>query len=251
MKCYLCGAEVGNSLGACQNCREKNDTKRENKIRDLDEAWKRAKSVSTPPGFWLRFLALTIDSNLTNLIFSVIVFCLTTVFGEQINEKIVQYILLTSDPRFANHSSQQAMESLAYTSIILGLLPILSLLAWVLYYVIFEWSSLNATPGKWVLGLDVARKDGEKISFSRALARALSKIISTIPFSVGFILCAFHPQKKSLHDIISGTIVRRTPSQSLDRLILSLFLSLILMAANIALGILIAGNLAKIRHLIS
>jgi uncharacterized RDD family membrane protein YckC len=74
------------------------------------------------------------------------------------------------------------------------------------YCPLFESSKLQATPMKYLLGLRVTDLDGERLSFIRASARQLSKALS-LPLFAGFLLVAFTPRKRGLHDIIAGSLV--------------------------------------------
>lgn len=54
---------------------------------------------------------------------------------------------------------------------------ILSIFLGWLYYSIFESSEMQATPGKWILGLKLSAKTGERITFARATGRYFSKML--------------------------------------------------------------------------
>jgi uncharacterized RDD family membrane protein YckC len=78
--------------------------------------------------------------------------------------------------------------------------------AW-LYFAFMESSQYQATLGKMALGMKVTDVEGERISFARATARWFAKILSALILYIGFIMIAFHPRKRGLHDIIAGTLV--------------------------------------------
>src|SRR5882757_4396340 len=59
-----------------------------------------------------------------------------------------------------------------------GLVPILMFLVPMVYYAAMQSSSGQATIGKSLLGLKVARVDGERASFLRNFGREFAKIIS-------------------------------------------------------------------------
>ena len=72
----------------------------------------------------------------------------------------------------------------------------------------FFLSIFAATPGKMLFGLKVYRKDGEKLSFPRALLRVLLDNFLSNPFwIIAYTIAAFHPEKAALHDLIAGTRV--------------------------------------------
>ena len=67
------------------------------------------------------------------------------------------------------------------------------------------------TLGKWLAGLRIERKDGEPQSFGRALVRHLVGYpLTLLTLGAGFLLAAFHPQGRALHDLLAGTVVVRS-----------------------------------------
>lgn len=125
-------------------------------------------------GFWLRFLALIIDS-LIFLLAGIILAFLVEVMG----------------------GSPKGLD-----------IPFL-LASW-LYYAIMESSSKQGTIGKIVLGISVTDLEGNRISFARATGRYSAKMISSLLLSIGYIVAAFTSRKQALHDIIASTLVVRT-----------------------------------------
>jgi hypothetical protein len=66
----------------------------------------------------------------------------------------------------------------------------------------------------------VVDANGARLTFVRALLRNLAKIISSLPFGLGFLLAAFTPRKQALHDLITKClVVRAGPSQFLKAVI--------------------------------
>jgi uncharacterized RDD family membrane protein YckC len=79
-----------------------------------------------------------------------------------------------------------------------------------LYYVYF-WGARGATPGKSLLGLSVVTDAGETpIGYGRALLRLVGYAVSSFLFGLGFLLIAFSPDRRGLHDRIAGTRVERS-----------------------------------------
>ncbi len=77
-----------------------------------------------------------------------------------------------------------------------------------LYYVFLEYL-FKATIGKMFFDLSVTDSQGRRISFARANRRYLLKFISTAPLYLGFLLAAWTKKKRTLHDMISGTQIRK------------------------------------------
>jgi uncharacterized RDD family membrane protein YckC len=66
------------------------------------------------------------------------------------------------------------------------------------------------TAGKWATGLRVERRDGEPLSFARALLRhTVGYLASFVTLGVGFLLAAFNREGRALHDLVAGTVVVR------------------------------------------
>ena len=68
----------------------------------------------------------------------------------------------------------------------------------------------GATLGKMACGLRVVRSGGEKLSYGRAFGRYWSTLLSSMTFTIGYIMAAFDSQKRALHDRICDTRVIRT-----------------------------------------
>jgi uncharacterized RDD family membrane protein YckC len=131
-------------------------------------------------GFWLRVVANIVDS------------ALLTVFGAA----LVVGAASAGDPEMV------LVANLVYLVVAL------------LYWPVMESSARQATVGKMLLGLRVTDMDGAKLPFLRSLLRNLAKIISSIPFGIGFLLAAFSSRKQALHDLITKCLVLREGSSS-------------------------------------
>jgi len=122
-------------------------------------------------GFWLRFLALVIDSLIVVLAGVIFGFILGAMGGSAKSLDIPFFIA-----------------------------------SW-LYCALMESSPRQATIGKMVLGISVTDLSGNRISFGRATGRYFAKIISGIILSIGYIMAAFTAKKQALHDIMASTLV--------------------------------------------
>ncbi len=74
-------------------------------------------------------------------------------------------------------------------------------------YEVWFLEKFGATPGKMVFGLKVVTPDGGGIGYLRALGRAFARELSSMAFSLGYIMAAFDSQKRALHDRICATRV--------------------------------------------
>ncbi len=85
--------------------------------------------------------------------------------------------------------------------------PVLELLVAVITIVFWKrWA--GATPGKRLLGIHVvdAKSLGE-INNKQAIIRYIGYIVSSLPLGFGFLMVAFHKEKRALHDILADTVV--------------------------------------------
>jgi uncharacterized RDD family membrane protein YckC len=74
-------------------------------------------------------------------------------------------------------------------------------------YEVYFLTAHGATPGKMALGLRVIRTDGGPISPMLALGRHFALFLSGFIFMIGYIMAAFDPEKRALHDRICETRV--------------------------------------------
>ena len=84
---------------------------------------------------------------------------------------------------------------------------VLFVLAALFYNVPFESSALQATPGKWLFGLQVTDLAGERIHVQRATIRYLAKFLSALILGMGFQMMMSSKRRQTLHDRLAGTYV--------------------------------------------
>lgn len=75
------------------------------------------------------------------------------------------------------------------------------------YWIGFERSAWQATPGKRALALQVTDLQGRRLDLARASARHVAGALSWLTLNLGHALAAVPPQKRALHDYIAGTRV--------------------------------------------
>jgi uncharacterized RDD family membrane protein YckC len=81
------------------------------------------------------------------------------------------------------------------------------------YFALAEASTAQATLGKRLFSLIVTDATGRRISRGRASARHWAKVLSYLPFFLGFVVIAFSERKRGLHDMVGGTLVLWRPSR--------------------------------------
>ena len=77
------------------------------------------------------------------------------------------------------------------------------------YFIAFEASRWQATPGKRWLGLRVVAIDGRAIDARKAAARFFAGGLSWLTLNLGHALALFRKDGRALHDLIAGTAVIR------------------------------------------
>ena len=126
-------------------------------------------------GFWIRFLAYLVDSAILFLIAVLLFAGATTALGPEGFEPALWATMAVS----------------------------------ILYWPLMHSAKRQATIGKGLLGLKVARLNGGRIGILRSFWREISKIVSGAVMMLGYIIAGFTPRKQALHDLMASTYVAR------------------------------------------
>jgi uncharacterized RDD family membrane protein YckC len=133
-------------------------------------------------GFWVRFIACAIDGIILLLI--------------NIPITIIFYLASGNSFDATDRSSDMSL-GFNFSSYIV---------TWA-YYILMT-DKYQATLGKKAMGIIVVDETLDKAPLGRIILReTVGKIISTIILFIGYIMAAFTNKKRSLHDLISGTVV--------------------------------------------
>ncbi len=81
---------------------------------------------------------------------------------------------------------------------------------WAAYHVAM-WTWRGTTIGGIVMGLRVIRVDGQPMTVSVALVRALLCFLSALPLMLGFIWAGWDKENQAWHDKIAGTVIVKVP----------------------------------------
>ena len=111
---------------------------------------------------------------------------------------------------------------------LLGSAVVLPLTLTLAYFLIFWVNYDGATPGKKLLGIKIAKDNGEKLTYPIAFIRWIGSMISAATmffFGIGYLWIIWDKKKQALHDKIAGTVVVRTDKQ--PKTVLAVFLTLI------------------------
>ena len=84
-------------------------------------------------------------------------------------------------------------------------------------YNVFMNGQFGATLGKFAVGARIVNLDGSAIGFGKALLRWVAMLITNMTLGIGFLIVAFRPDKRALHDFLAGTrVVSRYPQRMLQ-----------------------------------
>jgi uncharacterized RDD family membrane protein YckC len=146
-------------------------------------------------GFWIRVVAAIIDT----VVVRVVIFPFKAMFG----------LGSLAAGGFGMHDYSHP---LAWPFLIFGggVLALITICASWLYGALMESSSYQATLGKMIFGMKVTDLHGNRIDFLRATGRHFAKILSLLLLCIGFIMVGFTERKQGLHDMLAGTLVRRS-----------------------------------------
>jgi uncharacterized RDD family membrane protein YckC len=93
--------------------------------------------------------------------------------------------------------------------VILGIGLVFIPIANLVYHVVMEGSSRQATYGKMLLKIRVCNEDGSPVDYAKATARNLAKIVSNCTLFIGYLMSFFNKKQQCLHDMIAGTLVMK------------------------------------------
>jgi len=79
----------------------------------------------------------------------------------------------------------------------------------ILYFTVFTWLLRGFTPGKWLLRIRVLRLDDKRLSVWDSFERAGGYSASVATLGLGFLEALWHPNRQTIHDRISSTVVVR------------------------------------------
>lgn len=135
-------------------------------------------------GFWIRALALLID---TALVWSITIPILLTVHGQAYWES----------------------DSFFYS-------PLDFLLSWVLPTIveITFWHIRGASPGKMIVGVRIIdAKAGGPLTLAQCVGRYFAMYLSLLPLGMGFLWIGADARRQGWHDMLAGTLVVRRPRE--------------------------------------
>ncbi|MFZ5877652.1 MAG: RDD family protein [Nitrospirota bacterium] len=144
-----------------------------------------------PADVFRRAVAMLFDWTIVSLLYTG--FALVGAWGASLGAR-------AADARFFSTDLAEALTG-PFTLLWIGL-------AWV--YISWFTRHGGQTPGKMLCGIRIVSLDGREPSWGQALLRPAGYLLSWLPLGLGFVLAAFPPSKRALHDRLTDTRVIRT-----------------------------------------
>ena len=192
MECGRCGAENPDQARFCDACGLPLDPEERRLVAaEIGASGDLPAGTVGYGGFWRRGLALLVDQLLV-----------------MVPLALLQQGLAPGPMHAGPVAPGQGM-ALDYQQAVSWWLAVELAVAW-LYWAGLHSSPWQATPGKALLGMRVINREGQRITFVQATVRYLATLLSSALLLMGFVMAAFHPRKRTLHDILAGTLVVRS-----------------------------------------
>ncbi len=153
-------------------------------------------------GFWKRFLAWILDKIILGTINWIILAPVLATLGITATGEFPPFRDIMENP-----DAYDIASFIALVTAMVGISMVVKTVISILYHSFFESSKFQGSIGKIALSIIVTDISGEKLDFTKALVRNLSKIITNFTFGIGYIMAGFTEKKQALHDIIAGTLV--------------------------------------------
>lgn len=144
-------------------------------------------------GFWIRFCAMWVDHLVVALMAWLVVFLMlgTAYWGSA--------LMGHASLSFDSVSSVALQVAVTLASMIVSCA-----------YYVFGTAKYGTTLGKKVFRIYVVDyQTRAQVTLGQSLVRYLGYIVSYLTLWIGYVIAAFHPEKRALHDLIAGTMCIR------------------------------------------
>ena len=148
-------------------------------------------------GLWLRLVAFVIDAIVLSVVYLLMIIPLYNYFAPDPVYEFAGPGLVVDEPAIMN-----GWLVLDFSQVILAVTGIT-------YYAIMEASRYQATLGKMAMELKVTDAGGGRLTFSGAILRNASKVLSSLLLMAGHLAMAFTKRKQALHDLIADALVMK------------------------------------------
>jgi len=147
-------------------------------------------------GFWIRFCARLLDGLFLSAV---------TVPLSVINQVIIFRFYPIRGPGARIGNFENTSQLGAFLTIQAAFILVSLILAFT--YEVFFVGRFGGTPGKLLLRMRIVRSDFSRLTYGRAAIRFFGKMLSDLTMYVGYLMVAFDPQRRALHDYIADTRV--------------------------------------------
>jgi uncharacterized RDD family membrane protein YckC len=147
-------------------------------------------------GFWIRFCARLLDG----LILLAASFPLST-----INQVIIFRFYPITGPGIRMERFASTAQLGPFLAVQAGFVLVSLMLAFA--YEVYFVGRFGGTPGKLLLRMRIVRSDFSRLTYGRAAIRFFGKMLSDLTMYIGYLMVAFDPQCRALHDHIADTRV--------------------------------------------
>ncbi len=139
-------------------------------------------------GFFVRMLAIIIDSLIINAVFIILSY-------------IIDYSMVNILHYFGFTDGEMISD------VVGGTIYLFFVISLPTYFIVLTYK-LEATIGKKILGIKVVSSNQDKLTLGKIIIReTIGKIISSLFFGFGFLMAIFNKNKQTLHDKIAKTFV--------------------------------------------
>ena len=168
--------------------------------------------VLRPAPVWVRLLAGAADAIVAGLFsFAVIIFILIPNFFPDTQSTLYEYTE-NATGSFANNTelARQLLEDPSVTNMVIAS-QVLAYSIFFFYYLINEWALRGSSFGKKIFGVTTVRRNPDEplstnVMFFRAWLKTLFLLFHPILWAT-FLWAAFQKEKRTVHDLITGTWV--------------------------------------------
>ena len=202
--CQFCGSPITASSRFCSHCGQSQPS-----VPTAAVAAAPAPAFAAPAayaaaptvvyaGFWMRFIAVIIDSLVVGVVTGPVTLIAQLAMGFGGG-------LMTDKPEINSGN-------IAMIAGLLSFIVVFSVAVHALYEALLTASSKQATVGKMVFRMKVTNMEGKRISIPLAFGRHFAKYISSLTLLIGYLIQPFTAKRQALHDIMAGTLVIRDVS---------------------------------------
>ena len=122
---------------------------------------------------------------------------------------LIDFILVNGLELLLEYGLSEVFPIDSFTQQVIGVILSVGFTYW--YYCRYQVRT-GTTFGKKLFGIYVIdEKTGNNMTHKQAVIRMFAYVASSVLIGCGFLMAAFHPQRKALHDLLAGTVSIHRP----------------------------------------